>query len=235
MHKRLVSGCSLDVAKNSDLYLEQFISSSDRLLKWECFISLYCWVPWDLLLKQIRFHLAEEDEKGGLNSVTAACTNPQCWLTLLPLESDRSWCKVCFLNHHPLSEGIDSLNTISVVETNVNSFALLLLTANELCETQQKGVTSLWFCQGSKVELHVGMKPCLIRFCNYFDTILAEACSVKQFLVQCTYYFDFSCRFQDSPNTNSITIYYHCTLIIYKYASSNVHCVLICFYLGNQF
>lgn len=29
MHKRLVSGCSLDVAKNSDLYLEQFISSSE--------------------------------------------------------------------------------------------------------------------------------------------------------------------------------------------------------------
>lgn len=51
MHKRLVSGCSLDVAKNSDLYLEQFISSSDRLLKWECFISLYCWVPWDLFFE----------------------------------------------------------------------------------------------------------------------------------------------------------------------------------------
>lgn len=89
MHKRLVRGCSLDVAKNSDLYLEQFISSSDRLLKRECFINPYCWVPWDLFLKQISFHVAEVDEKGGLNSATTAGTDPRCCLTLLPLESDR--------------------------------------------------------------------------------------------------------------------------------------------------
>lgn len=88
-----------------------------------------------------------------------------------------------FWNHPPLSERANSLNTISVLEINMNSPTLLSLIANVLCENQQKGVTSLWLCQGSKVELHVGMKPCLIRFYNYFDTILAEACWVKQFLV----------------------------------------------------
>lgn len=52
-----------------------------------------------------------------------------------------------------------------------------------LYENHQKGVTSLQFCQVRKVELRVGMKPCLIRFYNYFDTILAEACWVKQSLI----------------------------------------------------
>lgn len=33
--------------------------------------------------------MAEVDEKGGLNSATAAGTDPRCCLTLLPLESDR--------------------------------------------------------------------------------------------------------------------------------------------------
>lgn len=88
-----------------------------------------------------------------------------------------------FLNQPPLSESADSLNTISVLEVNMNSSTLLLLIANVLCENHLKGVTSLRLCQGSKVELHVGMKPCLIRFYYYFDIILAKACWVKQFLV----------------------------------------------------
>lgn len=134
-----------------------------------------------------------------------------------------------FWNHHPLSECADSLNTISVLEINMNSSTLLLLIANVLCENQLKGVTSLWLCQGSKVELHVGMKPCLIRFYNYFDTILVEACWVKQFLVKYTYCLVLSCRFKNLPNTYSITFFCYCALIIYKYAYTN--CMLY-FYLG---
>lgn len=120
MHKGVVSGCSLDVAKNSDLYSEPSISSSDRFLKWECFINLYCWVPWDLFLKQICFPLVEVDEQGGwILSLQAAQVLGADWLCCLWSQTEsRSWCKVCFLNHHPLSEGIDSLNTISVMETN---------------------------------------------------------------------------------------------------------------------
>ena len=39
MHKRYVSGFRLDFVENSHLYLEQFISFSNGLLKWEYFIS----------------------------------------------------------------------------------------------------------------------------------------------------------------------------------------------------
>lgn len=183
MHKRLVSVCSLDDAKNSDLYLELFISSFDRLLIWECFINLYCWVPWDLFLKQISFHLAEVDEKGGLNSVTAGSTEAQRWLGLLPLELDRKWelmQSVCF-EPSPFVRGHRFPKHHQCDGNKLNSFALLLLTANELVKPSKR-VLPVYDCQASKVELHVGMKPCLIRFCNYFDTILAEACSVKQFL-----------------------------------------------------
>lgn len=92
-----------------------------------------------------------------------------------------------FWNHPPLSESDSSLNTISALEINTNSSALLLLIANVPCENQLKGVTSLGLCQGSKVELLVGMKPCLIRFYYYLATILAKACWVRQFLFQYAY------------------------------------------------
>lgn len=163
------------------------ISSSNRPLKWECFINLYCWAPWDLFFEANQLSSGRSGWEGWIELCHCSWHRSSVldWLCCLWNQTEnRSWCKARFSNHYPLSEGIDSLNASSVTEKKtVNSFALLLLTGNELCETQRKGVTSLWLWHGSKVELHVGMKPCLIRFCNYFDTILAEACWVKQFLV----------------------------------------------------
>lgn len=41
---------------------------------------------------------------------------------------------VFFWKHCPLSDSTDALSTIRVLETNMNSSTLLLLTANVLCE-----------------------------------------------------------------------------------------------------
>lgn len=185
MHKRLVTGCSLDAAKNSNLCLEQFPLLTDLWSGSALSIftaehpgtffwskSAFIWQEW---MRRVDWTLSLQ-----LAQILSAR------LTLLPSESDRKQelMQSAFFEPLPFVRGHwFSKRQQCDGKKTVNSFALLLLTGNELCETQRKGVTSLWLWHGSKVELHVGMKPCLIRFCNYFDTILAEACWVKQFLV----------------------------------------------------
>lgn len=164
----------------------------------------------------------------GSGAVAVTSTGPQCQPDSAAFEvrqktgTDSKWCFGTTL----LSESTGSLNTISVLGINKNSSALLLLIINVLCETQQKGIASLWLCQGKKVELCVGMQLCLIRFYNYFDTILVKHVGSSSSWFNTLIVL--SWRIKNLPDIHSITIFYCCTLIIYKYAYSNC---MLCFYL----
>lgn len=98
MHKRLVSGCSLDFVKNSYLYLEQFTCFSNCLLNWEHFIRTLLLRALGPFVKQIRSYLAGEDEEGGLGS-GYSCDwhrfSALDWLWCLWSQTkNRSWFKV---------------------------------------------------------------------------------------------------------------------------------------------